>query len=83
MAIPASEARRLLFPLIQQVNEDRAPVEITSKRGNAILMAVDDYEAWKETAYLFSNPANARRLLDSYEQSLTGNAAPRDLDHAE
>ncbi len=83
MAIPASEARRLLFPLIQQVNDDRAPVEITSKGGNAVLMAVDDYEAWKETAYLFSNPANARRLLDSYEQSLTDNASPRDLDTAE
>jgi antitoxin YefM len=83
MAIPASEARRLLFPLIEQVNDDRAPIEITSKRGNAILMAVDDYEAWKETAYLFSNPANARRLLDSYEQSLTGGASPRELDRSE
>ena len=83
MAIPASEARRLLFPLIEQVNDDRAPVEITSKRGNAVLMSVDDYEAWKETAYLFSNPTNARRLLDSYEQSLSGNSSPRELDHTE
>lgn len=80
MAIPASEARRRLFPLIQQVNDDRAPIEITSKNGGAVLMSADDYEAWKETAYLFSNPANARRLLDSYEQSLTGAAAARELD---
>ena len=33
MAITASEARKNLFPLIQQVNDDRAPVEITSKNG--------------------------------------------------
>jgi Txe/YoeB family toxin of toxin-antitoxin system len=36
MAITASEARKHLFPLIEQVNEDRTPVEITSKRGDAL-----------------------------------------------
>lgn len=38
MAITASEARRNLFPLIEQVNVDRLPIEITSKRGDAVLM---------------------------------------------
>ncbi len=33
MAITASEARRGLFPLIEKVNDDRAAIEITSKRG--------------------------------------------------
>ena len=32
MAITASEARKNLFPLIEQVNNDRQPVEITSER---------------------------------------------------
>ena len=36
MAITASEARKNLFPLIEQVNEDRQPVEITSKRGDTV-----------------------------------------------
>jgi antitoxin YefM len=71
MAMTASEARKNLFRLIELVNDDRAPVEITSKRGNAILMSADDYEAWQETAYLFRSPANARRLLESFEQSRT------------
>ena len=30
MAVTASEARKNLFPLIEQVNEDRTPIEITS-----------------------------------------------------
>lgn len=34
MAITASEARKQLFPLIEEVNLDRAPIEITSKRGD-------------------------------------------------
>jgi len=72
MAITASEARRNLFPLIEQVNADHAPVEITSKRGNAVLMSRADYDALQETAYLLRVPANARRLMDSLGQAQHG-----------
>ncbi len=44
MAITATEARKRLFPLIRQVNEDRAPVEIISNHGRAYLVAADDYD---------------------------------------
>lgn len=80
MSVTASEARKRLFPLIEEVNEDRAPVEITSKRGNAVLMSADDYAAWQETAYLFRSPANARRLLDAMESVDRGEGAERELD---
>jgi len=80
MAITASEARKRLFPLIEQVNDDRAPIEITSKRGNAVLMSVDDYEAWQEAAYLFRSPANARRLLDAAEALERGEGREYELD---
>ena len=72
VAITASEARKNLFPLIEQVNDDRQPVEITSKRGDAVLMSRVDYDALQETAYLLRVPANARRLLESLRQSLDG-----------
>ncbi len=72
MAITASEARKNLFPLIEQVNEDRTAVEITSKRGNAVLMSRSEYDALQETAYLLRVPANARRLLESLEQARRG-----------
>jgi antitoxin YefM len=38
MAIAAAEARKNLFPLIAQVNDDLEPVEINSKRGNIVIM---------------------------------------------
>lgn len=72
MSISASEARRTLFPLIERINADRDAVEIVSRRGNAVLMPADEYAAWQETAYLFRSPANARRLLDSYERARAG-----------
>ncbi|MGI8576964.1 MAG: type II toxin-antitoxin system Phd/YefM family antitoxin [Nocardioidaceae bacterium] len=80
MSITASEARKSLFPLIERVNDDRAPVEITSKKGNAVLMSADDYSAWQETAYLFRSPANARRLLDAMESVERGEARAHALD---
>jgi antitoxin YefM len=79
MAITASEARRNLFPLIQRVNDDRTAIEITSKAGSAVLMSLEEYEALQETAYLLRNPANARRLLESYEAALNGRSEPHDL----
>jgi antitoxin YefM len=72
MAITASEARKNLFPLIEQVNNDRAPVEITSRRGDAVLMSRADYNALEETAHLLRSPANARRLLESLDQAAAG-----------
>ena len=82
MAITASEARKNLFPLIEQVNDDHTAVEITSKRGSAVLMSRADYDALQETAYLLRAPANTRRLLESLEQSRTGQREERDLSDA-
>jgi len=79
MAITVSEARKNLFPLIEQVNDDRTPVEITSKHGDAVLMARADYDALTETAWLLRAPANARRLLASLAQAQAGERESHDL----
>ncbi|WP_175956695.1 type II toxin-antitoxin system Phd/YefM family antitoxin [Schaalia sp. Marseille-Q2122] len=80
MSISASEARRTLFPLIEQVNNDCEAVEIVSRAGNAVLMSADEYAAWKETAYLFRSPENARRLLDAYQRATAGMTEVHELD---
>lgn len=72
MTVTASEARKNLFPLIEKVNQDRTPAEITSRRGDAVLISRADYEALEETAYLLRVPKNARRLLESIDQAATG-----------
>ncbi|MBK6887319.1 MAG: type II toxin-antitoxin system prevent-host-death family antitoxin [Tetrasphaera sp.] len=72
MSITASEARRQLFPLIEQVNSDRVAIEITSRRGNAVLISAEEFSALRETAHLLRVPANARRLLESLQQAQSG-----------
>ena len=79
MAVTASEARKTLFPLIEQVNNDHVPVEITSKRGSAVLMSLEDYQALQETAHLLRVPANARRLLESLAQAHSGHREEHEL----
>jgi len=79
VAITASEARKNLFPLIQRVNDDRTPIEITSRHGDAVLMSRADYEALEETAHLLRAPANARRLIESLQQAMTGQREPHEL----
>jgi antitoxin YefM len=79
MAITASEARKNLFPLIEQVNDDRQPIEITSKRGDAVLLSKEDYDALTETAFLLRVPANARRLLESLAQAGQGQREAHEL----
>ena len=55
MAITASEARSDLFGLIERVNLDQTEVEITSKRGSAVLMSKDEYDSLLETLEILAD----------------------------
>jgi antitoxin YefM len=79
MAITASEARKNLFPLIEQVNDERSVVELTSCRGDAVLVSREEYDALQETAHLLRAPKNARRLLESIDQALAGQREEHEL----
>jgi antitoxin YefM len=77
-AITASEARRRLFPLIEQVNDDHTPVEIVHKHGNAVLVSKEDWDAMVETAYL-SHGANGRKLRRAIAELDAGKGVEHDL----
>lgn len=78
-AITATDARKGLFGLIQQVNNDHTAVEVVSRHGNAVIMSKDDYDALTETAHLLRNPANAERLLASIDRARRGEFEQHDL----
>ena len=82
MSVTASEARKRLFPLIEEVNADHTAVEITSRAGNAVLMSRAEYDALTETAYLFRSPANAQRLLDADAALRAGSGTVHALDRS-
>ncbi|WP_229657871.1 type II toxin-antitoxin system Phd/YefM family antitoxin [Actinomyces gaoshouyii] len=75
----ASQARANLFGLIERVNEDASHVEITSRRGDAVLISRDEFDALEETAHLMRSPANAAHLLASLAQARRGESAEHEL----
>jgi len=82
VTITASEARKNLFPLIEQVNDDRQPIEITSRRGDAVLVSRADWDALNETAMLLRVPANAQWLIESLAQARAGLREEHSLDRS-
>ena len=79
MALSASEARKRLFPLIEQVNNDQQAVEIVSKSGTAYLVSADQWRSLMETVYLLRSPANAERLLRSIADAEAGRTETQEL----
>lgn len=72
--------RNSLAKAMDQVNEDHAPIIITRQKGaSAVLVSLDDFESWQETAYLARSPAMARRLRGAVAQIEAGKARKRKL----
>jgi antitoxin YefM len=79
-AVSFTEARGNLAELMRRVNEDRAPVMVTSQRGRpVVMMSLEDFNALEETAYLLRSPANAKRLARSVEQLRAGSGVSHAL----
>ena len=59
-----TEARANLYKLIDDTSVNHEPVVITGKRGNAVLLAEDDWNAINETLYLLSVPGMRESILE-------------------
>lgn len=74
-SITYSEARNNLAAMLDKAVNDHEQIIITRKSGkNAVLMSLEDFSAWQETAYLLGSPVNASRLLQSLENVRKGKA---------
>lgn len=54
--IPVSQVRQNIYQLVDETIKSSEPVQITTKRGNAILISEADWEDIQETLYLLSIP---------------------------
>jgi len=78
--VTISEAKRNLDRLIAKVVSDAEPTVITTDTGQQIvLLSLDEFNAWQETAYLLSNPANAAHLRQSIAEAQAGKIVEREL----
>lgn len=72
-AIPTQTAKENLDRLIDRVNTNPELTILQNAAGQqAVLMSLDEFNAWQETVYLLSNPTNATRLLQSIQDAEAG-----------
>ena len=69
----ATEARSKLYSLIDETSTSHQPIVITGKRGNAVLLSEEDWNAINETLHLLSIAGMRESLL-----RCAGRAAERD-----
>lgn len=62
-AISYSNFRSHLASTLDKVNDDHTPILITRQNGKtAVVISLDDFKSYEETAYLMASPKNAARL---------------------
>jgi antitoxin YefM len=54
--ITATEARRRLYNLLEDIEDSHEPVQIAGKRNSAVLVSESDWRAIQETLYLMAIP---------------------------
>ena len=54
--LSASDARKRLYNLVDEVKETHRPVQIVGKRNSAVLVSEEDWQAIEETLYVTSLP---------------------------
>ena len=75
-----SAFRSNLAATLDDVNENHKPVLITRQNGKpAVVISLEDFQSYEETAYLMASPKNAQRLHEAIAEVETGKAIGRDL----
>ena len=74
------QATQNLEQLIEHVIFDVEPTILCNENGQkAVLMALDEFNAWQETFYLLSNPANAAHIFQSIQEIEVGDTFEKQL----
>lgn len=76
--ISATSARSDLYRVIDSALEDHEPVQITGKRGNAVLVSEPDWRAIQETLHLVSIPGMRESIREGMAEPI--DACSKEID---
>jgi antitoxin YefM len=78
--ISYSAFRAQLARALDRVNNDHKPLLVTRQNGKpAVVMSLEDFNSYQETAYLMSSPQNSQRLSESIAQIESANVVTNEL----
>jgi len=68
--LTATEARKRLYSLVDEVKESHEPIQIVGKRSSAVLISEEDWRAIQETLFLTSIPGMRESIREGLETSV-------------
>jgi antitoxin YefM len=68
--LSATEARKCLYSLVDDVAESHDPMQIVGKRNSAVLIAEEDWRAIQETLFLTSIPGMRESIQDGIKSPI-------------
>lgn len=72
--------RTNLANMLDKVNRNHKPIMVTRQNGKpAIVMSVEDFSSYEETAYLMASPKNAKRLNEAIAQIEAGESTRHEI----
>lgn len=74
-----TEFRKNLASALDYVEDTHAPVIVKRGKNSAVVISLDDYNAFIETDYLLSNPANAEHLMRGIQAVKNRKLVQKDL----
>lgn len=78
--ISYSAFRARLASTLDKVSDDHKPVLITRQNGKpAVVISLEDFQAYEETAYLMASPRNAARLNQAIAEVEAGRTMEKGL----
>ena len=79
-AVSFDDAKQDFEAVVARVLDNAEPVVVDTPSGQSVVVVpLDDFEAWQETAYLLRTPANAEHLRKSIAEAEAGRVNPHDL----
>ena len=79
-AINITNARKELYSLVEDVNRYSEPALIVSKKGNAVLVSENDWNAIQETIYLNSIPGMVESIKKGMETPIEDCVSEEDVE---
>ncbi|MBK1833024.1 type II toxin-antitoxin system Phd/YefM family antitoxin [Roseibacillus ishigakijimensis] len=77
--VTATSARSDLYRLIDSAQTSHEPIQITGKRGNAVLVAEGDWRAIQETLYLLGIPGMRESIVEGMSEPIENCSEEIDL----
>ena len=68
--LSATEARKCLYNLVDDVAASHEPIQIVGKRHSAVLISEEDWRAIQETLYLISIPGMRESIQDGLKSPI-------------